>query len=107
MATVLKQLQKVSVMGILAGFWVVVFFFPSFAHALSAEGQALLEFKNNITDANQLLTNWDASDATPCNWTGVTCTSNSVTTLDLWNFNISGPMPPGIFGACRFLTLTL
>lgn len=91
-------------MGILAGFWVVVLFFPSFAHALSAEGQALLEFKSNITDANQLLINWDASDATPCNWTGVNCTSNSVTTLDLWNFNISGPMPPGIFGQLTNLT---
>jgi len=68
------------------------------AQGLSEEGEALLEFKSSITDANKWLANWVATDLLPCNWTGVTCTGDSVTAINLSGLSISGQVPEGVLG---------
>ncbi len=80
---------------LLPGLWLLA---ARSAKGLSEEGQALLQFKNNITDGSHQLTNWVATDLLPCNWTGVTCTGSSVTNINLSNFNISGEVPEGVLG---------
>jgi hypothetical protein len=80
---------------LLPGLWLLA---ARSAKGLSEEGQALLQFKNNITDGSHQLTNWVATDLLPCNWTGITCTGSSVTNINLSNFNISGEVPEGVLG---------
>ena len=43
-------------------------------------------------DGNDILSNWNASDDTPCSWNGVFCDTQFklVTKLNLSNANISG-----------------
>jgi hypothetical protein len=86
---------------LLPGLWLLA---AKSAKGLSQEGQALLQFKNNITDGSHQLTNWVATDLLPCNWTGVTCTGSSVTNINLSNFNISGEVPEGVLGKERIKT---
>jgi hypothetical protein len=80
---------------LLPGLWLLA---AGSAKGLSEEGQALLQFKNSITDGSHQLTNWVATDLLPCNWTGVTCTGSSVTNINLSNLNISGEVPEGVLG---------
>jgi hypothetical protein len=37
---------------------------------------ALIEFKQALTDPKTFLKSWNASDATPCQWVGITCSLN-------------------------------
>lgn len=49
---------------------------PFSVKGLNADGNALLDFKNGITsDPNKTLQSWNTADATPCNWTGILCTT--------------------------------
>jgi hypothetical protein len=91
-----RHLQdKVYVLLLLQGLWLHTT--RSAVHGLSQEGEALLQFKGNITDDN-LLANWVDTDVLPCNWTGVTCTGNSVTAINLSDFPISGQVPQDVLG---------
>lgn len=36
-------------------------------------GLTLLEIKSTLNDSKNLLSNWVASDESPCNWTGISC----------------------------------
>lgn len=36
-------------------------------------GETLLEMKEALNDTRNVLRSWNGSDATPCNWTGITC----------------------------------
>ncbi|CAO2205004.1 unnamed protein product [Urochloa humidicola] len=56
------------------------------AQALSQDGLSLL-------DAFGALADWDPRDATPCNWTGVSCDAGGVTGLSLPGLNLAGPLP--------------
>src|SRR5262245_12018356 len=54
-------------------------------------------------------TNWLAFDANaPCNWFGVTCSSNHITSLSLISNNLTGTIPPelGNLTSLEFLTLS-
>lgn len=63
----------------------------------SVEAEVLLEFKGNITDGSNELSDWMiAGDTLPCNWTGVWCTSGVVTGLNLSALNVSGALPVGL-----------
>lgn len=62
----------------------------------SVEAEVLLEFKGNITDGSNELSDWIIGDVLPCNWTGVWCTSGVVTGLNLSGLNVSGAMPVGL-----------
>lgn len=68
--------------------------------SLNAEGQLLYTFKETLVDVDNHLSNWNASDATPCSWTGVNCTSEgSVSAIvfpQIWS--MSGPFPTETFG---------
>jgi hypothetical protein len=92
-----RHLQdKVYVLLLLQGLWLHTT--RSAVHGLSQEGEALLQFKGNITDDYKLLANWVDTDVLPCNWTGVTCTGNWVTAINLPNFPISGQVPQDVLG---------
>ncbi|GJN17540.1 hypothetical protein PR202_gb04617 [Eleusine coracana subsp. coracana] len=48
------------------------------ADALTPDGQALLSFKTAVLrDPDGALADWNASDADPCAWNGVSCSSSS------------------------------
>lgn len=48
--------------------------FVGMAAPLTPDGLALLDFKRGLTVLSPLLVGWNASDATPCSWGGITCT---------------------------------
>lgn len=91
-------------------FLVFVFFLlqkPFLSFSLNQEGLFLQRIKLNWDDPFQALSNWDSKDTIPCSWSGVTCepSSLSVTSLELTNFNISGPFPdPSLL--CRLPNLS-
>jgi hypothetical protein len=69
------------------------------AHAAApSEAQILLNFKSSISDGGGgALANWSPADASPCNWTGVRCSSAGVVTeLSLKDLNVSGTVPIGL-----------
>ncbi|CAK9258536.1 unnamed protein product [Sphagnum jensenii] len=77
--------------------WIIIFFLKVLlscsslgAHpseALSDEGHALLEFGMHLHDPCGSLENWRHSDPTPCEWAGVTCSSDQ---LHILSINLAG-----------------
>ncbi|CAH9060564.1 unnamed protein product [Cuscuta epithymum] len=54
----------------------ILFFFLSFipSLALNSDGILLMDFKSSVLrDPLAVLSNWNATDETPCSWRGVTC----------------------------------
>lgn len=80
---------------------------PTQLQALNTDGVLLLTFKYSIlSDPLSVLRNWNYEDATPCLWTGVTCTELGnpntpdmfrVTSLVLPNKHILGSVTPDLF----------
>jgi Leucine-rich repeat (LRR) protein len=72
------------------------------AEGLSTDGLALLEFKSELESAGNVfsaLHDWSASDASPCNWTGVSCSTDSdqrVTSLNLFGVGLAGRISPSL-----------
>ncbi|XP_072964503.1 uncharacterized protein [Typha angustifolia] len=70
--------------------------------SLNQEGLHLLQAKRALEDPLDLLSNWNSVDSTPCNWTGVSCSTSSpgsdpkVTSLDLTNLSLVGPFPSSL-----------
>ncbi|KAJ7544587.1 hypothetical protein O6H91_09G088500 [Diphasiastrum complanatum] len=58
----------------------------------SQEVLILLEFKQSLIDSDGNLRSWVASDTSPCNWKGVVCTNNTVTSVDLSYLNLNGTL---------------
>ncbi|KAL6905905.1 hypothetical protein ACP4OV_003506 [Aristida adscensionis] len=81
---------------------------PPAAVALTAEGLALLAFKEAVTDdPASALARWSDSDADPCRWPGVTCANASssaprVVGLAVAGKNLSGYIPSEL-GSLLFL----
>ncbi|KAK4438741.1 Receptor-like protein kinase HSL1 [Sesamum alatum] len=72
--------------------------------ALNQEGVYLQKVKLSLSDPAGFLSGWSDRDATPCNWTGVTCNhDNSVVSVVLPSASLSGPFP--IF-LCRLPSLS-
>jgi hypothetical protein len=67
---------------------------------LNEEGQLLINWKQgSLQDPDNNLSNWNASDATPCFWNGVNCTQGSVSVVDFSPFwNLGGPIDTLTFG---------
>ncbi|KAL9250085.1 Receptor-like protein [Drosera capensis] len=64
------------------------------ALSLNSDGLVLHRVRLGLSDPDSSLSNWDPTNPTPCNWTGVTCSSRaSVVSLDFSNFNLGGPFP--------------
>ncbi|XP_072984556.1 uncharacterized protein [Typha latifolia] len=84
---------------------------PYLSLSLNQEGLYLLDAKLHLDVPSESLSDWNSRDPTPCNWTGVSCSSSSasVTSVDLAILNLRGPFPPSL---CRlpnlsFLSLSL
>ncbi|XP_057455559.1 receptor-like protein kinase HSL1 [Lotus japonicus] len=77
----------------------------SFSVSLNQEGLFLLKAKLHLSDPSNFLSNWNPTDTTPCNWTGVSChpISAAVTSLHLDNSQLSGHFPTTL---CRLPSLT-
>ncbi|KAK4485268.1 hypothetical protein RD792_007900 [Penstemon davidsonii] len=72
--------------------------------SVNEEGFYLQRAKLGFDDPNNVLSNWNSTDDTPCKWNGVVCDStSSVTSLDLSSSNLSGPFPSIL---CRLKSLT-
>lgn len=74
--------------------------------ASALEAQILLDFKSAVSDGSGELANWSPADPTPCNWTGVRCSSGVVTELNLKDMNVSGTVPIGLGKELNFLCFT-
>lgn len=72
--------------------------------AVSPDGQALLEFKSGITNVDAVvLEDWNELDATPCNWTGITCTAERfVRTVNLTSQGLEGEISSSL-GRLQYL----
>ncbi|KAJ4974058.1 hypothetical protein NE237_007232 [Protea cynaroides] len=68
------------------------------AFAMSQDGYTLLEIKDALNDSGGFLNNWRASDANPCNWTGISChfDDQQVRSIDLPYMQLKGIISPGI-----------
>ncbi|XP_042441910.1 receptor-like protein kinase HSL1 [Zingiber officinale] len=75
----------------------------SLSLSLNQEGRSLLLAKSSLSDPYNALSDWNPADSTPCDWTGVTCSSDAVTAVDLSNFGLSGTFPSAL---CRLPHLT-
>lgn len=72
--------------------------------ALNQEGLYLLRVKDSLSDPAGSLSHWSDRDATPCNWTGITCDHlNSVVSVNLDSASLSGPFPMFL---CRLPSLS-
>lgn len=76
--------------------------------ALNNDGNALLSFKNSITeDPEASLSNWNSSDENPCSWNGVTCKDFRVVSLSIPKKKLNGILPSslGFLSGLRHLNL--
>ncbi|XP_022136881.1 LRR receptor-like serine/threonine-protein kinase HSL2 [Momordica charantia] len=87
-------------------FFVLISQFFALGLFLDADSDVLIRVKNtHLVDPNGCLKNWVQNEArNPCNWTGITCDSNSssVVSIDLSGFGIAGKFP---YDFCRIPTL--
>ncbi|XP_015902284.2 disease resistance protein BAK6-like [Ziziphus jujuba] len=61
----------------------------------NTEVDALIAWKNKLSDPNNVLGSWDPNSANPCTWSHVTCSDqNNVTRVDLGVARLSGPLIP-------------
>ncbi|XP_024373025.1 receptor-like serine/threonine-protein kinase At1g78530 isoform X1 [Physcomitrium patens] len=77
--------------------------------ALNSEGLLLQSFKQRLTDPSGVLSNWNASDETPCNWKGVVCrnSTNAVAFIDLPYANLTGTISSQLAGLKQLKRLSL
>ncbi|CAO2175252.1 unnamed protein product [Urochloa humidicola] len=77
------------------------------AQALNQDGQSLLDAKRALSVPAGALSDWNPRDATPCNWTGVTCDAAAVTAISLPALNLAGPFPAALCRIPRLRSLDL
>ena len=71
-------------------------------NALTSDGSALLEFKKGLNNETVLQT-WNESDASPCHWEGIQCTSSGfVEMITLSNLGAGGTIS-GALGRLQHL----
>ncbi|GJN06640.1 hypothetical protein PR202_ga24392 [Eleusine coracana subsp. coracana] len=91
---------------------------PPAVLALSPDGQALLSFKQAVTDdPTSALSAWSATDADPCRWPGITCANTTTTTsssspprvvsVAMAGKNLSGTLPAQLFSLPSLRRLNL
>ncbi|KAK3159605.1 hypothetical protein QOZ80_1BG0048710 [Eleusine coracana subsp. coracana] len=88
------------------------------AEALNQDGLHLLEAKRGLFTApgseGRLLDDWNPGDATPCNWTGITCDEEEgegegghVTEISLPESNLAGSFPAAFCRLPRLRSINL
>ncbi|KAK9901792.1 hypothetical protein M0R45_001954 [Rubus argutus] len=95
-------------------FWVfsVIFAAIVYSHcslALNQDGFILLEIKSTLNDSRNMLSNWQDSDETPCNWTGISChpQDQRVSAINLPYMQLGGTISPSIGKLSRLQRLAL
>ncbi|KAK8986436.1 hypothetical protein V6N11_009995 [Hibiscus sabdariffa] len=76
---------------------------------LSTDQFALVQFKDRVSDPQNVLTNnWKASTSV-CNWVGVSCgvIHERVVALNLTNMSLTGTIPPHLGNLSFLLSLDL
>ncbi|XP_076927968.1 LRR receptor-like serine/threonine-protein kinase FEI 1 isoform X2 [Bidens hawaiensis] len=65
---------------------------------LTADGEALVNFRSNIINSDDVLRQWRPEDPDPCGWKGVTCDSKTmrVISLNVSHHKLKGPLSPDI-----------
>ncbi|KAJ9549486.1 hypothetical protein OSB04_022029 [Centaurea solstitialis] len=65
---------------------------------LTADGEALVNFRTSIISSDGVLRQWRPEDPDPCGWKGVTCDSKTmrVISLNISNHKLKGPISPDI-----------
>ncbi|KAK6924956.1 Serine-threonine/tyrosine-protein kinase, catalytic domain [Dillenia turbinata] len=83
--------------------------FSTCSLALTPDGLTLLEVKETLNDSKNLLSNWNASDYSPCKWTGIFCTPNDqrVNSINLPYMQLGGSLSPSIGKLSRLQRLAL
>ncbi|XP_062234176.1 receptor-like protein kinase HSL1 [Phragmites australis] len=79
------------------------------ARALNQDGLYLLDAKRVLTVPSPALADWNPRDATPCNWTGVSCDAGSgaVTEISLPGLNLAGSFPAALCRLPRLRSVNL
>lgn len=68
--------------------------FPSTTFAVNQQGETLLSWKRSFNGLPEVLSDWEASDETPCRWFGITCNfNNQVLALELRYVDLFGNVP--------------
>ncbi|KAF6164329.1 hypothetical protein GIB67_029212 [Kingdonia uniflora] len=77
--------------------------------ALTEDCKALLEIKRCLNDTQRFLSNWRASDHSPCNWTGITChlRDHRVISINLGKMQLGGSISPSFMKLSRLQRLAL
>ncbi|XP_022743706.1 receptor protein kinase-like protein ZAR1 [Durio zibethinus] len=71
-----------------------LFFLTSLVSSLNLDGLSLLAFKAAIeSDPTRSLDKWSEWDSNPCQWPGIACTRNRVTSIFLPNKRLTGYIP--------------
>ncbi|KAJ0047908.1 hypothetical protein Pint_15283 [Pistacia integerrima] len=83
--------------------------FSSCSLALTQDGLTLLEIKNTLNDSRDFLVNWQATDETPCKWTGISCHTHDqrVRSINLPYMQLGGTISPSIGKLNRLQRLAL
>ncbi|GMQ10026.1 hypothetical protein CsSME_00053190 [Camellia sinensis var. sinensis] len=64
------------------------------ASGVNPQGESLLSWKRSLNGSPQALSNWDATDETPCGWFGISCNfNNEVEELNLRYVDLLGNVP--------------
>ncbi|OVA09082.1 Protein kinase domain [Macleaya cordata] len=81
----------------------------TYSLALTQDGITLLEIKWSFNHTRSFLSNWRPSDASPCNWTGITCNlhDNRVSSINLPYMQLGGIISPSIGKLRRLQRLAL
>ncbi|XP_030531392.1 LRR receptor-like serine/threonine-protein kinase FEI 2 [Rhodamnia argentea] len=76
--------------------------------ALTQDGVTLLELRATLNDTKNLLSNWRATDQSPCKWTGISCHPDErVRTINLPYQQLGGIISPSIGKLSRLQRLAL
>ncbi|KAJ9163659.1 hypothetical protein P3X46_023304 [Hevea brasiliensis] len=87
----------------------VATFFIVCSLALTEDGLTLLEIKNTLNDSRNILGNWQATDESPCKWTGISCHPHDqrVSSINLPYVQLGGIISPSIGKLSRLQRLAL
>ncbi|CAL5402607.1 unnamed protein product [Camellia sinensis] len=71
--------------------------FFSSCSSIDVQSQALLKWKTNLNSLTDVLSSWNSSDQSPCNWFGIQCNPNGdVVKISLKSVDLQGALPSNL-----------
>ncbi|KAF5950392.1 hypothetical protein HYC85_012385 [Camellia sinensis] len=65
--------------------------------SIDVQSQALLKWKTNLNSLTDVLSSWNSSDQSPCNWFGIQCNPNGdVVKISLKSVDLQGALPSNL-----------